>query len=195
MDRLSKMSLSWCGHMCPDVNVQVPAPLSHFPLHPARCPSGGSATGARGGSGTGWVQELLGPLGQPQGSVGPEPSPLIISAAQAGQGRSQECDSGGAGVAVAAVLSARGSDRSFPAWPELAASGIAVLPRLSGRTGLAQGAIVLWGRVRGGAGGSASIDTVTVLSPPWPRLCVLTLLLGRRARWWHGRRVVMVGLS
>lgn len=69
-----------------------------------------------------WVQELLGPLGQPQGSAGPGPSPLIASAAQAGQGRSQECDSGGAGVAVAVELSTHGSDRSFPAWPVLAAA-------------------------------------------------------------------------
>lgn len=119
--------------------------------------------------GTGWVQELVGPLGQPQGSVGPGPSPLIASAAQAGQGRSQECDSSGAGVAVAAVLSARGSDRSFPAWPALADTGIAVLPRLSGRPGLAQWPLVR-GRARGTAGGSASADTGTVLSPPWPRV-------------------------
>lgn len=116
-----------CQHHCPH-RAQPAAPVLAEPVGP----------GADG------------PSGAAPRLCGARPSPLIASAAQAGQGRSQECDSGGAGVAVAAALSARGSDRSFPAWPGLAGAGTAVLPRLSGRPGLAQGAIVLW--VRAGRG-------------------------------------------
>lgn len=89
-------------------------------------------------------------------------------------------------------MAATGHSRRGQCWQP---PGIAVLPRLSGRPGLAQGAIVLWGRARGAAGGGASTDTVMVLSPPWPRVCVPTLLPGSRARWWHCSHVVTVGLS